>query len=151
MSKVMIVHPVTEVTVAPHSTVQLYRKARCEGGAGASGEIQSVRADGVPAQPLHPHPLLPAAGQGGASPHRGRVVSKFTFCFLCSVCSFETTGRTDLTADWSQQTCSPCSLVAEAALTPRDLRILTRAEEELAQCRRFARIFPRRDSAKYLR
>jgi len=55
-----------------------------------------------------------------------------------------------LTADWSQQTCSPCSLVAEAALTPRDLRILTRAEEELAQCRRFARIFPRRDSAKYL-
>ena len=33
-------------------------------------------------------------------------------------------------------------MVSPEELTPRDVRILTRAEEELAQCRMYTRIFP---------
>lgn len=41
-------------------------------------------------------------------------------------------------------------MVAEAELTPRDVRILVRAEEELGQCQLYTRIFPRADSDKFL-
>jgi len=42
-------------------------------------------------------------------------------------------------------------LSEEDTLTPRDIQILIRAEEELNQCKGFSRIFPRKDSYKFLR
>jgi len=41
-------------------------------------------------------------------------------------------------------------LATEENLTARDIQILIRAEEELAQCKGFSRIFPRKDSYKFL-
>ena len=41
-------------------------------------------------------------------------------------------------------------MVSPEELTPRDVRILTRAEEELAQARMYTRIFPSKDSDKFL-
>ena len=42
-------------------------------------------------------------------------------------------------------------MVNTEELTPRDVRILVRAEEELAQCRQYTRIFPSKDSDKFLK
>jgi len=41
-------------------------------------------------------------------------------------------------------------MVNDEELTPRDLRILIRAEEELNQCKMYTRIFPSPDSTKFL-
>ena len=41
-------------------------------------------------------------------------------------------------------------MVTEEELTPRDVRVLVQAEEELAQCRLYTRIFPDKDSNKFL-
>ena len=41
-------------------------------------------------------------------------------------------------------------MVNDEELTPRDLRILIRAEEELNQCKMYTRIFPSQDSTKFL-
>jgi len=41
-------------------------------------------------------------------------------------------------------------LADEEQLTARDIKILIRAEEELTQCKGFSRIFPRKDSSKFL-
>jgi len=38
----------------------------------------------------------------------------------------------------------------EKNLTAKDIQTLIRAEEELAQCKGFSRIFPRKDSSKFL-
>jgi len=42
-------------------------------------------------------------------------------------------------------------MVEEENLTPRDLRLLVRAEEELEQCNNFTRIFPSAESSKFLK
>ena len=42
-------------------------------------------------------------------------------------------------------------MVEEENLTPRDVRVLVRAEEELAQCRNYRRIFPDGESSKFLK
>ena len=42
-------------------------------------------------------------------------------------------------------------IVDEENLTPRDVRLLVRAEEELEQCRDFRRIFPDSESGKFLK
>ena len=41
-------------------------------------------------------------------------------------------------------------MVNTEELTPRDVRVLVKAEEELAQCRLYTRIFPSKDSDKFL-
>ena len=63
--------------------------------------------------------------------------------------------------DWAPLLpCSPCSpswtgrddwLVAEENLLARDVRLLVRAEEELAQCSGFSRLIPEPEGVKYLR
>ena len=42
-------------------------------------------------------------------------------------------------------------MVEEENLTPRDVRLLVRAEEELDQCRNYRRIFPDGESSKFLK
>ena len=42
-------------------------------------------------------------------------------------------------------------MVEEDNLTPRDVRLLVRAEEELDQCRNYRRIFPDGESSKFLK
>ena len=42
-------------------------------------------------------------------------------------------------------------IVDEESLTPRDVRLLVRAEEELEQCKNFRRIFPSAESSKFLK
>ena len=42
-------------------------------------------------------------------------------------------------------------IVDEQNLTPRDVRLLVRAEDELEQCRNFKRIFPDSVSSKFLK
>ena len=41
-------------------------------------------------------------------------------------------------------------MVTSEELTPRDVRVLVKAEEELAPCRLYTRIFPSKDSDKCL-